>query len=548
MIRRLFFGVLCLLICGILPTTCYKEYFELDKLSDEVELQGDLLAPLVYGMMTMGDLTTLLDSADYFHEFEDGLIYIAYTDTLLEVMADTAVDIQDELVTEAYIDSDISDSPDWIGSGIGDRVPFYKNDLVSFELDGEDRLDSVLVKGGTIFIEVSSTFKHAGFLTISSSEILDANRDTFSTMFVISQPDGTFTETITIPSDGYALLPKEMGDSTYVQINYKFELINSGNPIAPTDECNITTTFDGLGFYSVFGHIDSRNLIEESGELDIPIYADYPELSSIIFGDPRINVFTSNSVGVPFEITLDSVIGESADGSKLTFEIDEPYHPFTISAPGLEQLGSTTYDTIRLNRETSNIDEFMGIAPTTFSYRIQGRTDPNSTGNDHFILDTSRFSLAFEVLLPLDLKSSGFALQDTLEFELEENGVDTMIVKFALVTVSTTNELPIDLELQVYMLDSLYTVLDSVFDGQAPVLAASQVDQGGRLVAPSDETSSAPFPTLKLAKLEDVRYVRMQARMVTSESGDRLVKFYSDYTLKYKISMLANVRINTREL
>jgi len=98
------------------------------------------------------------------------------------------------------------------------------------------------------------------------------------------------------------------------------------------------------------------------------------------------------------------------------------------------------------------------------------------------------------------------------------------------------------------MLNSSRVILDSVFSGQIPVLAASQVDQDGRLVSPSEETSSAIFPAVKLARLKEVRYLLVRASLVTAELGDRFVKFYSDYTLDYEISMVANVRINSREL
>jgi hypothetical protein len=126
--------------------------------------------------------------------------------------------------------------------------------------------------------------------------------------------------------------------------------------------------------------------------------------------------------------------------------------------------------------------------------------------------------------------------------------VDTSLVKFARVNLFTLNELPIELETQVYMLDEFHTVLDSVFAGEVPVLAASQVDQNGELVAPMEETSSALFPAEKLAMLEEVRYLLVRAGLVTSELGDRFVKFYSDYTLDYDISIEANVRINNRAL
>ena len=114
--------------------------------------------------------------------------------------------------------------------------------------------------------------------------------------------------------------------------------------------------------------------------------------------------------------------------------------------------------------------------------------------------------------------------------------------------MTTLNELPIEMELQVYLLDSNRTVIDSVFDGDAIILGASLVDDQGILIQAVEETAVATFPVEKLGKLQEVFYMQFEARMITSELGGKFVKFYSDYSLDFKLSMYANLRINTREL
>src|SRR5210317_1943569 len=78
-----------LLVGSLLLTSCHKEYFQLDRLSDEIEIETDLVAPLVFGSLSMGDLVARFDSSGYSREFEDGLIYLSYSDTLVEVLVDT---------------------------------------------------------------------------------------------------------------------------------------------------------------------------------------------------------------------------------------------------------------------------------------------------------------------------------------------------------------------------------------------------------------------------------------------------------------------------
>lgn len=225
-------------------TTCNKEYFELDRLSDEIEIQPELVAPLVYGSMNLTDIVELFDSSGYIHEFEDGLIYLAYSDTLVEVMADTVVEVPDKLVTEAYVDLDI-DVPIWTGSAIGDTIPFFKDELFSFTLEGNDRVDSILVKGGEIILDVTSSFEHTGLLTISSSQIMNVDRDTFYTVIEIDDLSGGFSYQQAFSSDGYLLTSTEVNDTNYIRINYKLDLINSGNSINPGDVVDIQEYLEG---------------------------------------------------------------------------------------------------------------------------------------------------------------------------------------------------------------------------------------------------------------------------------------------------------------
>lgn len=539
-------GLWVLMAGALLLTNCRKEYFELDKLSDEIEIQPELIAPLVYGSLNMDDILEYVDSFGYAHEFEDGLIYLAYSDTIINAMADTLVDIPNSFFDQIYLEPEVN-KPEFIGSDIGDVVHFLKTDLFAFELDGDDRVDSMRIKGGEILIEIKSSFKHTGFVNISSQQIQDPQGNTFFATIVISDPSGAFVDSLKINSDYYYLETFEKGDSNVIQIDYDLALVNSGAPVSPGEVCEINNYFLDMGFYNIYGYIDSRNTLDESGSIDIPFYADNPDLAAVKFADPRINVFTTNSVGVPFEIRMQNVIATGLDGSSETLTFYEG-HPFMVPAPDLSLIGSSVSEAFHINRETSNFNELLAIAPTSLSYEVLGSTQQAAGVESHFVLDTSRLMVETEFLLPLDFRSSVVALEDVLEFEVGEEGLDTSMVRQANVTVNTVNELPIQLELQVYMLDEYNQVMDSVFEGEQAILTASLVDDHGKLLQASEESSTAAFPSKKLGKLGEIRYLQVIARMNTSEQGSKDVKIYSDYSLDFKISLYADLIINSREL
>jgi hypothetical protein len=543
--RNLYVSSLFLLFGGLYLASCNKENFDLDKLSDEIEIHTDLVAPLIFGSMGMGEIVAEFDSTGYVGEFEDGLIYLTYADTIVDVMVDTLELVVDGLYMEIYFDTEVGGDPDFIGSDIGDTIHFQKSKYFGFETRGSNRLDSIVFKGGELLTEVVSTFQHGGFLTISSAYILDANRNPYTYTVQISDPSGNFTWSESLNLDGYFLETDQQGDSSVFRLDYDLALINSGNPVNPGDYCEINSNFLDMGFYSLFGFIDPAEVVTESGVLDIPIYADFPELTHLKLADPRISIFTESSLGIPFELTLDSVIATAEDGSTETLEIYEG-HPFIIPAPGIDRVGETAYGEYYINNQTSNFQDLLNIAPHTLSYKVTG--DIGSQNQNHFLLDTSSFMTEMEFLLPLDLAFTEYSLADTMEFALGEDGIDTSIIKEVVISVSLVNDLPIELGLQVYMLDENYAVLDSFLNGDPVFLAPSEVDGEGKLSAPSETKVDIDFPAEKLGILEQTEFLWIEARMVTAESGSKFVKFYSDYTLDFEISFYAELRINNREL
>jgi len=530
---------------GFFLHSCQKEQFQLDKLSDEIEIRTDLVAPLIYGSMGMGEIVTELDSSGYVGEFGDGLIYLTFADTIVDVNVDTLDLLVDGIYTEIYFDTEIAIDPIFLGSAIGDTVHFIKSQYFGFETTGDNRLDSIVFKGSELLTEIQSTFQHSGFLTISSTYIRYADGNPYSYTVAASDPSGNFSWSESQDLDGYFMKTDLQGDSSVFRLDFDFALINSGNPVNPGEFCQITTSFLDMGFYKLFGFVDPNEVVTESGVLDIAIFADFPELANLKVADPRINIFTENSLGIPFELTLDSVIATAEDGSTETLEIYEG-HPFIIPAPPINMMGETAYGEFYINNQNSNFQDLLNIAPHTLSYRATG--DTGSQSQTHFLLDTSRFMTEMEFLLPLDLLFTEYTLADTLEFALGEDGIDTSFVKHVVVNLSTVNELPIELGLQVYLLDASDTVLDSLFNGDPVFLSSSEVDSEGRLLLASEDSHRIDFPAEKLGILEQTEYLWIEARMVSAESGGQFVKFYSDYTLDFEISFSAELRINNREL
>lgn len=532
-------------LAGILVlSACHREYFELDKLSTKMELETGLIAPLAYGSMSMADVVAMFDSVDYIGEI-DGLVYIAFDSTMVDIKMDTVDLIVDNIYFQTYFSADIGGS---LPVDIGDTIHFQKDKEFVMLTAGDTRVDSVEFKGGELLTELESSFQHEGYLTVTSDDLVDANRQPLHQVIQISMPSGSFFNSVSHSLDGYYLKTVDLGDSSVFTLNYDLALINSGNPIAPGDDCEISTSFLDAGFYEAYGFLNPANLVADSGSVEIPIFEDIPELAHLKLADPRFNLSIVSSLGIPFEISVDSVFATAADGTTQELEFYSG-HPFKIPAPDIHHVGERVSGEIVIDNQTSNIQELFNIAPVDISYKVSGGVDQDSPNQDHFMLDTSRFIVGLEFMLPLDLRITRVDFLDTLEFSFGEDGLDTAMIREVWLKVYTLNELPLELDLQVYFLDEYYGVIDSVFDkeNEPVLLKSSTINLEGRLEAPGESEKIAEIDAAKLSKLADVQFLQLKATAVTAAEGAEYVKFYSDYTLDFDISFSGKFTIKSEE-
>ena len=110
-------------------------------------------------------------------------------------------------------------------------------------------------------------------------------------------------------------------------------------------------------------------------------------------------------------------------------------NPFSIAAPGLNQIGEVVETEIEIYKDNCNIIEAMKTQPESIGFIANATTNPSGMGSN-FATDSSDLKVGFEILLPLWVKAEGFTLRDTLEWNFEDEfGEDTDIISYLRLTL-----------------------------------------------------------------------------------------------------------------
>ena len=538
-----------LLLIMITAVSCMQEEYEFDKLSDEAELEIGLLGPMAYGSLGFDDLMSSFDTLANIDTDEEGLYYFAYEDTLTSLAANDIVDIPAQDFFEYFYESD-EDVPDYVDWG--DSIVVNRTERFPFVFSHSESLDSVVLEAANLNIDVSSSFQHEGRVDIICTTI-SRDGDHFETSFEISDPSGTYTETEVFPLDGYTIeLTDSTGtDTTYLDVNFRLVLYNSGNGISSGDEVAIISNLTDIDFEAIYGYVGNYELMGFQGDLDLGFFSNTLD-GTIQFADPQITFNVENSFGLPAEMDISYFKGYSASSDdSVGLNLNAEVNPFRIDYPEIDQVGERIETSVDIDKSNSTVDDFISSFPERIVYNVKANSNPDGPdGVYNFVLDTSEISFGFELLLPLWLSASNFAMEDTIEFDFSSLSEQAEMIEQMTLYLEVLNGLPVEIDFQVFFLDESYNVVDQLFaEEDRPVVQGGEVNSEFYVETPGESNSEVVFTNAQIKDLESVRYASIYAGLntVDYESG-LMVKFYDYYKIQFSMSVDVDAKVNTNKL
>src|SRR5208337_1589825 len=153
-----------------------------------------------------------------------------------------------------------------------------------------------------------------------------------------------------------------------------------------------------------------------------------------------------------------------------------------------------------------------------------------------------------------------YVLYDTINFNASKKGGgdafsigaqgDTIIndIKQVVINCSFLNGMPLDLNTQVFLCDSLLNKLDSLFTyTEQPIVKSAAVSNSGKVTTPAQTNLSIVYNTAaRIQKLKSVKKAIIKSIVSTTGKGQKFVKFYSYYRLSVKFSAEVSLKITQK--
>jgi len=412
-------------------------------------------------------------------------------------------------------------------------------------------IDTLYLKSGMVQVMINNTFKEPCLITISVPGII-SNGAAFSTSLIVKP------NTVTIDSFDISnkLIDMSNGGRTTnnLLVNYTISLTKSSGGPEPNGNLTFTQQINHPVMKLMYADVHQQNFFT-SKVANIPLNAfKVTQLASntITFTNDTINLFFSNTFGVPMSFKFTQLQGTDANSHNHYLNVNG-ITPLKFQISPSPSVGIASYNTLSLNNNNPatfdtllNIPDFLSTLPTSITPQFSAISNPNSAPkNYNFIQDTSIGKIDAQIIIPLSFKINNFITKDTFDFSLGDlTNVDSLTLRTIL-----NNGLPIGLSANIVFTDANYKTLYTMksTDISAPLLLLSPANIDPNTLKVNSKAKTQQDFGIKAAdvsKLSKASKVIFTGTIISPTKGILPAKIYSNQTVDINIGVKAHYKIN----
>lgn len=525
-----------MIFCSIyILAGCIDNEYDIEKLSKKVTIDPKYNITIGSINIHLDELLNSFDTSNI-HKYNDGSMYLIYQQDVLAYRGDEKIVIpaQVDLLFPSFL------LPDYDGNG---RSSLSQNKDLPVVFSGDpnkpsnkQQVDSLLIKQMNFHISGNSSYNTPGTLTIEFPNLLK-NGQTYKEEINIPANSNLDIITENKATDYLAKFNTVVNDTSYMPIILTFA-VSGGTPNTPVGAgvLNISFKINLLTYKVMYGYVGQYDLIDSRDSLDMSFF-NRSLAKNIEWGEPELRIITNNSFGIPVRFNIKDMYAVSEQyGTTFNAMPGNSANPKDINYPTV--VYASKADTIRYNR-TNSPDLFNALdkSPKSLVYNINALANPLGTSTKNIVLDTSTIKCKLEYELPIYFQSSGFGMQDTMDFDLLSNSGNKL--KSMVFRILAQNEMPIDFRLQIYFADSLANVIDSVFNKPTDdntIVKGATVGPDGKITgATSGDPKDITFDAAQLSTMLNTKKLIYKVSLATSgyvKGEPHYVRFYDSYNLK----------------
>jgi len=384
------------------------------------------------------------------------------------------------------------------------------------------KIFNMALKKGTMTVKVNSTSKVNGSINLSLPEI-KKNGIPIS----VNVPLSGSSVTIDLAGANFNFASDPLVPYNRVPYSYNIQVVSSTGYIdyVSTDVVRVDMTLNGMEFKSVYGDFGKQLIQIDPGTFDLNLDMLEKIDANFKLSNPKLELIFHNSIGMPASVAFD-LVASNKSGQQVV--LTRTPSTFDIPVPANINAGIATSSMV-FDKQNSNVVNFIALPPTgKISYSGKAEFNKNNVvtpSNPNFLDLDATFAIDAAMELPLELQVSNLTFKDTTKISAEK--FDN--VESAELIINATNGIPLDVEIQLFFIDSISkSQLGS--SKKLKILTAAQVSNTG-VITPTINSQSFVLDANEMENLRKSNGIVFSGTVSSPSGGKDVASLYSDSML-----------------
>ncbi len=522
-------------VLGILILGCKKH--DLNKVTG-ITFDQNLAAPIGYGEFGVHDLLKSIDSTIHVNP-SDGGMSLVYHKQLDTIFAKDVVTLNDFNQNFNIVPSNLVGN---VSGSFNGTINNSTSQNFTYATQNGTELHDLNFQSGTLALNVSSNIKHNITLVITFPDLkLNGNVVTKTiTMIYPNSVPQTGSGSIDL-SNVLADFTANNTATNTLRVNIDATISGTGQPIAGTENLNLTMNLTNLKFKNITGYFGQQTLASFADSMLLKVFNN-PIQGSLSFTNPKLTFTVENSFGIPITVNFNnlSTVNTSTNQSTV-IDFNNPHQsvniPSSMGAPAV----STSFE---LSNATTNntMTNLVDATPKYLKYNISATSNPNgNVAPLNFIESTSKMIVKTDIELPFEGYASGMEVKDTLKFDQLSSAPDQ--IESVLFRLKVDNGFPLTFSGQAEFVDANYHHLFNLFDSPTDIISAAPVNPTTHIVnGTTSKSTDVVISAAKVALLDKVKFIILKGEAETTKPTNTVVKLLDSYKIGLKLSVQVQLK------